>query len=148
MQQPVAQLAPFAVRGTVEDVYEVIVDAVWEQLEAEFGLPSLEQVQARLDFHLADSEPVTRRLVRVFIRDGTYCPGFQFLPDGSLHPVVLRLFDRALALTIPHNTFAAWMVTPLARNGIRPVDALHRPAPLAAELDAFARRAVPPPPRR
>jgi len=38
---------------------------------------------------------------------------------------VLNLFERALALKIPHNMFAAWMVAPLpgvAGAGTGPVD--------------------------
>ena len=30
-----------------------------------------------------------RRLVRVLVGDGTFCPGFQFLPGGGLHPAVV-----------------------------------------------------------
>lgn len=127
---------------------EAIDEIVWERLEAEFTLPSLEEVRTRMAGLHHEPEPVMRQLVRVFIRDGTYCPGFQFRPDGSLHPAVIALFDRALARHIPHNFFAAWMITPLRRNGIRPVDALDRTEQLAVELDAFARQITPPPARR
>jgi hypothetical protein len=42
---------------------------MWTALRHEFGLPSLEQVQARLrDF--PDPEPLVRSLVRVYIGDG------------------------------------------------------------------------------
>lgn len=67
-----------------------------------------------------------RRAVRVFTGEGTFCPGFQ-LKDGRFHEPVLRLFDQAMALKIPHNVFAAWMVSPLpgqAGSHSRPVDIL------------------------
>jgi hypothetical protein len=46
-----------------------------------------------------------RRAVRVFIGEGTFCPGFQ-LKDGLLHEPVLRLFEQAMSLKIPHNVFS------------------------------------------
>ena len=58
-----------------------------------------------------------RQLVRVFIEEGTYGPGFQFLPDGQLHPAVVSLFRHAMELKIPHNYFTAWMITPTAGLG-------------------------------
>ncbi|KIA73420.1 hypothetical protein ANMWB30_23470 [Arthrobacter sp. MWB30] len=72
-----------------------------------------------------DPAPIMRQLVRVFFPDGIYCPGFQFNADLSLNPVVMTLFKRAMDLKIPHNYFAAWMVTrcPTLRN-TRPVDLL------------------------
>lgn len=121
---------------------EAIDEIVWARLEAEFTLPSLEDVQARMAA-LHHDPPVVRQLVRIFVRDGTYCPGFQFRPDGSLHPAVIDLSERAMALRIPHNFFAAWMITPLGRNGVRPVDALDRTKQVAAELEAFARNITP-----
>jgi hypothetical protein len=45
-----------------------------------------------------------RQLVRVFIDDGTFCPGFQFLPGGQLHPNVVDLFRRAMELNIRTTT--------------------------------------------
>lgn len=86
----------------------------------------------------SDPAPALRRLVRVFIADDTYCPGFQFRSDGTPDPRVLVLFEQALALKVPHNVFAAWMVTPLAAGAPRPVDALAHAARLARELEAFA----------
>ena len=66
------------------------IDAsIWHRIDVEFSLPSLEQVTHRYKTKAADPEPVLRKLVRVFIDGGTYCPGFQFVPGGSLHPVVV-----------------------------------------------------------
>jgi hypothetical protein len=114
----------------------------WDEIRAEFTLPALEQVRRRLCELMDDPEPVMRQLVRVFIDDGTFCPGFQFLPGGQLHPTVLTLFQRAMELQIPHNYFTAWMVTP-ARDltGSRPVDLLESsPAPLLRALETSHRR--------
>jgi Ethanolamine utilization protein EutJ (predicted chaperonin) len=88
---------------------------------------------------MEDPEPVMQQLVRVFIEDGTFCPGFQFLPGGQLRPQVIDLFGRALELQIPHNYFTLWMVTP-SRDlaGARPVDRLKGgPAPLLRALESY-----------
>ncbi len=66
------------------------IDAsIWHRIDVEFSLPSLEQVTRRYEARAADLELVLRKLVRVFIDGETYCPGFQFVPRGSLHPVVV-----------------------------------------------------------
>lgn len=97
----------------------------WEAIRAEFTLPSLTQVRHRLAELIDDPEPVMQQLVRVFIDDGTYCPGFQFLAGGRLQPTVVDLFSRAMELKIPHNYFTVWMITPSRDlGGARPVDVL------------------------
>jgi hypothetical protein len=54
---------------------------------------------------------------------------------------VLRLFDQAMSPKIPHNVFAAWMVSRLpAAAGSRPVDILHSMTLLQNSLVAFADR--------
>jgi hypothetical protein len=116
-------------------------EAVWERIEAEFTLPSLDQVRARFEEMMADPAPVMRQLVRVFVGEGTFCPGFQFRTGGTLHPAVTALFDRAMELRVPHNYFAAWMVTPSTDlAGARPVDLLSEPERLRTALEVFARR--------
>jgi hypothetical protein len=108
-----------------------ISDQTWAGIRAEFTLPTLAQVRRRLSELMEDPEPVLRQLVRVFIDDGTFCPGFQFLPGGQLHPTVLTLFQRALDLQISHNYFTVWMVTPARTlDGLRPVDCLELPSRL------------------
>jgi hypothetical protein len=116
-----------------------IGDQTWAGIRAEFTLPSLQQVHRRLSELMEDPEPVMRQLVRVFIDDGTFCPGFQFLPGGQLRPQVLALFQRAMELQIPHNYFTVWMVTPSrALAGARPVDRLKGgPAPLLRVLESY-----------
>jgi hypothetical protein len=97
---------------------------MWTALRQEFGLPTLEEVRARLNA-LPDPEKVQRALVRVFIDDGTFCPGYQFLPGGTLDPRVTALFEAALEAKVPHNYFALWMMTPARElSGARPVDCL------------------------
>jgi hypothetical protein len=116
-----------------------VPDAVWESVRAEFALPTLEQVRRRLAELMEDPAPVMRQLIRVFIDDGTYCPGFQFLPDGQLHPAVVSLFRHAMELKIPHNYFTAWMITPAADlRGARPVDSLPHLPRLHHALEGFA----------
>jgi hypothetical protein len=116
-----------------------ISDQTWEAIRREFTLPALEQVRRRLAELMDDPEPVMHQLVRVFIDDGTYCPGFQFLPGGQLRPAVVGLFQRAMELQIPHNYFTVWMVTPSRElGGSRPVDHLKGgPAPLLRALDTY-----------
>jgi hypothetical protein len=118
---------------------QTINDQTWAAIRTEFTLPTLGQVQRRLSELMEDPEPVMQQLVRVFIDDGTYCPGFQFLPGGQLRPQVIDLFGRALELQIPHNYFTLWMITP-SRDlaGARPVDRLKGgPAPLFRALKSY-----------
>ncbi|MFJ4030219.1 MbcA/ParS/Xre antitoxin family protein [Paenarthrobacter sp. NPDC089989] len=113
------------------------LDHVWDQVSTEFTLPTLEQVRERLSTIHEDPDPVLQQVVRVFIDDGTYCPGYQFLPDLSLHPTVTALFRRAIDMRVPHNYFTAWMITPRkALRGRRPVDLLDT-APVAVLLAAL-----------
>ncbi|MET3952468.1 hypothetical protein [Arthrobacter sp. UYEF36] len=116
-----------------------ISDDTWERTRIEFTLPSLELVRRRLSELMEDPEPVMRQVVRVFIEEGTFCPGFQFLPGGQLHPTVVGPYQRAMELQIPHNYFTAWMVTPSrALAGGRPVDHLKGGrAPLLRALETF-----------
>lgn len=96
---------------------------LWDTIRDEFGLPTLGHVRERLNTRFPDPERVLRQLVRVFIDEGTFCPGFQFQPDMALNPVVAGLFKRAMQLRIPHNYFALWMMTPChVLDGARPVD--------------------------
>jgi hypothetical protein len=119
-----------------------ISDQTWEGIRTEFTLPGLEQVRRRLSELTEDPEPLMQQLIRVFIDDGIYCPGFQFLPGARLHPTVVGLFQRAMELSIPHNYFTVWMVSPSRDlGGGRPVDLLRNsPAPLLHALDAFGAR--------
>ncbi|UZX04969.1 hypothetical protein F8G81_21980 [Arthrobacter sp. CDRTa11] len=119
-----------------------ISSQTWAAIRTEFTLPSLEQVQRRLSELMEDPEPVMQQVVRVFIGEGTYCPGFQFLAGGLVHPTVLDLFQRAMALKIPHNHFTAWMVSPSAvLSGARPVDLLEGgSAALFKALEALGRK--------
>jgi hypothetical protein len=116
-----------------------ITDQTWAGIRTEFTLPTLQQVRRRLSELMEDPEPVMRQLVRVFIDDGTFCPGFQFLPGGQLRPQVIGLFKRALELDIPHNYFTLWMVTPSkGLAGARPVDRLKGdPTPLLRALESY-----------
>lgn len=111
---------------------------VWDRIRDEFTLPPLDEVEQRFEALYGDPDTMTRKVVRVFIEEGTYCPGFQFR-DGQLDERVLALFDHAMALGVPHNVFAAWMVAGRrSLNDARPVDMLgHLPA-LAEDLTAFA----------
>ena len=117
-----------------------VPDQVWESIRVEFTLPSLEQVRRRLAELMEDPDPVMRQLIRIFIGEGTYCPSFQFLPGGQIHPTVASLFRHALELRIAHNYFTVWMVTQSPHlEGRRPVDALGTPAPpLLRALETFA----------
>ena len=118
---------------------QTISDQTWAAIRNEFTLPPLAQVHRRLSELMEDPEPVMRQLVRVFIDDGTFCPGFQFLPGGQLQPAVTALFRRAMELDLPHNYFTLWMITPSrALAGNRPVDHLKKdPAPLLRALEAY-----------
>ena len=118
---------------------EPISDQTWEAIRAKFTLPSLGHVRRRLSELMEDPEPVIQQLIRVFIDEGTFCPGFQFLAGGQLHPIVVTLFKRAMELKIPHNYFTVWMVTPSGNiAGPGPVDFLDsRPSPLFRALETL-----------
>lgn len=106
-----------------------VPDQLWDWIRAEFGLPDLARVRRRLSGMMEDPEPVMQQLVRVFIDDGTFCPGFQFTADGRLHPVVTALFRTAMDAKMAHNYFTAWMVTPSRTlSNSRPVDLLETDA--------------------
>lgn len=123
-------------------------ESIWARIRDEFTLPELGEVQLRFQEMVGEPETLMRQVVRVFIGEGTFCPGFQF-KDGLLDPAVLRLFKRALELGVPHNVFAAWMITPLRTlDGARPVDGLGQTILLGAELAAFADRYRPHPASR
>ncbi|GGJ39921.1 hypothetical protein [Paenarthrobacter histidinolovorans] len=120
------------------DLYRSPVpEQLWERIRNEFHLPTLEQVRERFASVHEDPEPAMRQLVRVFIGEGTYCPGYQFRADLSLNPVVTGLHEQAMLLRIPHNYFALWMMVPSpALDGRRPVDLrnIQDPSPLQAAL--------------
>ncbi|MET3811937.1 hypothetical protein [Arthrobacter sp. UYEF3] len=61
---------------------QTINDQTWEGIRAEFTPPALGQLLHRLSELMEDPEPVMQQPVRVFIDDGTFCPGFQFLPGN------------------------------------------------------------------
>ena len=126
-------------------VREPISHQTWEAIRAEFTLPSLGQVRRRLSELMEDPEPVMQKLIRVFIDDGTFCPGFQFLEGGQLHPTVVDLFKRAMELKIAHNYFTVWMVTPSdSLGGSRPVDLLDSgPQPLFRGLETLGKEQSP-----
>jgi hypothetical protein len=124
---------------------EPISDQIWEGIRTEFMLPSLGQVRRRLSELMEDTEPVMQQLIRVFIDEGTFCPGFQFLAGGQLHPTVIELFRRAMDLKIAHNYFTVWMVTPSGSlAGSRHVDLLDSgPQPLFRALETLGNEQSP-----
>jgi hypothetical protein len=115
-----------------------VPEGMWTALRQEFGLRSLEEVRARLN-DFPDPEALLRAVVRVFIGEGTFCPGFQFLPGGTLDPRVTALFEAALEAKVPHYYFALWMMTPARElSGARPVDCLDDTGMLVRLLRAAA----------
>jgi hypothetical protein len=136
-------------------IWPAVGDVVWDRIRSEFGLMTQDEFEAQFETLFNDPEPFLRQAVRVFTGDDTLFPGFQII-DGILSPAVVALFDKALELQVPHNVFAAWMVTPLpGKNYPRPVDALEYEPQLLEAMDAFvhgrtwvagasSRRAAPP----
>lgn len=52
----------------------------------------------------------------------------------------MALFERAMELKVPHNSFTAWMLTPLpGKSYPRPVHALEHQDRLMQYLEDFAR---------
>ncbi|MET4143754.1 hypothetical protein [Arthrobacter sp. UYCo732] len=120
-----------------ERFWPAVGDAVWDRIRDEFTLPDL-AVEARFFELTGNPAPLMRQLIRVFIGDGVFCPGFQFR-EGLPDPAAVAIFGRAMDLAVPHNVFAAWMITPMRSAGNkRPVDALGDTRLLESELAAFA----------
>jgi hypothetical protein len=129
---------PTASNVKVERFWPAVPEHIWDSIREEFTLPTAADLETHFQ-SLGDPEAM-RRAVRVFIGEGTFCPGFQ-LKDGLFHEPVLRLFDQAMSLKIPHNVFAAWMVSPLpAETRSRPVDILGSMTLLQSSLVAFGDR--------
>lgn len=85
-----------------------ISDQTWQGTSTEFTLSALGQVRRRLCELMDDPEPVMRE----FVHEGTFCPGFHFLHDGQMRPTAMTLFQHGMELQIPHNYFTLWTVTP------------------------------------
>lgn len=119
-----------------------VPDRVWDQIRAEFGLFTVDQLEMHFETLFDDPEPFMQQAVRVFIGDETFFPGFQMNEHNTgLHPVVLALYNQALKQGIPPNVFSAWMMTPPYKGTERPVDALDEPSILPileGALDDFA----------
>ena len=129
---------PTASNVKAERFWPAVPEHIWDSIREEFTLPTAADLETHFQ-SLGDPEAM-RRAVRVFIGEGTFCPGFQ-LKDGLFHEPVLRLFDQAMSLKIPHNVFAAWMVSPLpAESRSRPVDIPGRMTLLQSSLVAFGDR--------
>lgn len=98
-----------------------------------------DEFEAHFEALFNDPEPFLQQGVRVFIGDDALFQGFQII-DGILSPTVLALFEKALELQVPHNVFAAWMVTPLPdAGGRRPADLLAWQDRLLQRLEVYAR---------
>ena len=125
--------------------WPAVGENVWSRIRDEFGLLTDEEMERHFEALYGDPDPYLQEAVRVFIGDGTFFPGFQ-LVNGEPSATVLALFRQAMELKVPHNVFAAWMVTPLRAGTQRPVDGLEHPQILAGALDDFAhgREWVPP----
>tara|TARA_R100000935_G_scaffold42468_1_gene64392 strand:+ start:178 stop:582 length:405 start_codon:yes stop_codon:yes gene_type:complete len=126
-----------------ERFWPAVPELVWDSIREEFTLPTAADLEAH--FQALGEPEAMRRAVRVFIGEGTFCPGFQ-LNDGLFREPVLDLFQHAMALKVPHNVFAAWMVSPLPGGAVsqhRPVDQLSNLSLLQDALSAFVDRYQP-----
>ncbi|MDP9694429.1 UNVERIFIED_ORG: hypothetical protein J2X79_001988 [Arthrobacter globiformis] len=131
---------PTASNVRTERFLPAVPEHVWDSIREEFTLPPAADLEAHFQV-MGDTEAM-QQAVRVFIGEGTFCPGFQ-LNGGLLHEPVLRLFEGALDLKVPHNVFSAWMASPLpgaARGGARPVAQLDNLPLLRDKLRVFADR--------
>jgi hypothetical protein len=88
--------------------WPAVPERIWDSIREEFTLPTAAGLEVH--FQALGQPEAMRRAVRVFIGEGTFCPGFQ-LKDGLFCEPVLDLFHHAMELKIPHNVFAAWMVS-------------------------------------
>jgi hypothetical protein len=112
----------------------------WENCREDFRLLTMEECEQHFETLYDDAEPYMQQLVRVFVDDQTLAPGYQFVDMGTLNPLVLSLFRRAMELKVPHNSFTHWMLTPLPGPKMpRPVAVLEHQDKLMEYLEEFAR---------
>lgn len=127
-----------ALNVKAERFWPAVPEHIWDSIREEFTLPTAADLETH--FQALGEPEAMRRAIRVFIGEETFCPGFQ-LKNRLFHEPALRLFDHAMSLKIPHNVFAAWMVSPLrAESRSRPVDMLGSMTLLQSSLAAFADR--------
>lgn len=123
---------------TASRFWPAVPEQIWDSIRDEFTLPTAADLQSH--FQSLGNPEAMQRAVMVFVGEETLCPGFQ-LKDGLFRESVLQLFEHAMSLKIPHNVFAAWMVSPLsALAGARPVDVAGNVDPLRDALADFANR--------
>ncbi|WP_251036781.1 hypothetical protein [Arthrobacter sp. ISL-28] len=79
---------PTASNVRAERFWPAVPERIWDSIREEFTLPTTADLEAYFQA-LGDPEAM-RRAVRVFIGEGTFCPGFQ-LRDGHFNAPVLRL---------------------------------------------------------
>ncbi|MET3934931.1 hypothetical protein [Arthrobacter sp. OAP107] len=132
---------PTASNVRAERFWPAVPERIWDSIREEFTLPTASDLERH--FQSLGEPEAMRRAVRVFIGEGTFCPGFQ-LKDRLLHEPVARLFEHAMALKVPHNVFSAWKVSPLPDHPrSRPVDMLGSVTSLEGALAAFGDRCRP-----
>ena len=118
------------------------IDAsIRQRIDAEFTLPSLERLAHRYETQTAGPGPVLRKLVCVFIDDGTLCPRVPSPARRHAAPGCCLLVRLGHDTESPPNYFTTRMLTPSTDlAGSRPVDLLHDTACLYAALETFANR--------
>jgi hypothetical protein len=100
---------PTASNARAEPHYwPAVPEHIWDSIREEFTMPPVSEPEAQ--FRSLGNPEAMRRAMRVFIGEEIFRPGFQ-LKDGLFHEPVLGLFQHAMTSKIPHNVFAAWMVT-------------------------------------
>lgn len=72
----------YCVECEAERFWPAVPEHIWDSIREEFTLSPVSELETHFQF-LGDPEAM-RRAVRVFIGEGTFCPGFQ-LKDGLFH---------------------------------------------------------------
>src|SRR6476661_7766415 len=91
---------PTASNVKAERFWPAVPEHIWDRIRDEFTLPTAADLETHFR-SLGDPEAM-RRAVRVFVGEESLCPGFQ-IRDGLLREPVVRLFEHAMALKVPHN---------------------------------------------
>lgn len=130
---------PTASNARAEPHYwPAVPDRIWDSIREEFTTAA----DGEAHFEALGETGAMQRAVRVFIGEGTFCPGFQ-LKNGLFHEPVLDLFQHAMTLKVPHNVFSACDGQPSAWPGwcwCATVDQLDRATQLQNALAGFADR--------
>jgi len=120
-------------------------DNVWREIEAEFGLLTSSEVATRLGYKTPNryvASDLRRKGYLLGVRrlNAYRYPGFQFRPDGTIHPVIRDLVTSSRAIGWSDSSLIIWLCSASRAfaGGGRPVDHLDDQTLVTAAIDMLA----------